>query len=73
MQNYVNLCYLDGFRDRPESTEDIMNKLSGQEKRPVQQAGLYLAQSNVGGSPVTEESCGDSERSRLINLNIRDN
>lgn len=74
MQNYVNLRYLDGFIDRPVSTGDIMNKLSeGQEKRPVQQEVLYLAHSNVGGSPATEESYVECKRFRLINLKIRGN
>lgn len=73
MQNYVNLLHLDGFRDRPVSMGDIMNRLSGQEKRPVQQEVLYLAHSNVGGSPATEESYVECKRFRLINLKIRGN
>lgn len=51
-----------------------MNKLSGgQEKRLAAEEGLYLAHSNDGRSPVTEESCIDSKRFGLINLKIRVN
>lgn len=51
-----------------------MNKLSGgQEKRLAAEEGLYLAHSNDGRSPVTEESCIDSKRFGLIDLKIRVN